>query len=893
MSIRRLWSQFLSLFKKSALDRDFDDEARSHIALATDDYLQRGMPLAEAQRLARTRFGSIEASKDAHRDSRGLPTVEGLLYDLRIALRGLRREWGFTLTAIATLTLAVALNVIVFTIMNAMVYRGLPQAKQSDRLGYIVVRRESGPWNIWYTDFQAWRSQSRSFEDLAFTTDGPITFRDGDGRSIDMNMRQVTANTFGLLGVKPILGRDFVKADEAPGADPVAILSYRFWESRFAKRQDILGVTVHINDKAATIIGVMPEDFTLVSEQNLWAALKDIPAIREQGFGSSFGRLRETATRETAQSEIQTVNNQLQAADPKADRQTAPLVLSYSEAVVGPEASVIYGSLWIGSCFVLLIACANMANLSLMRTVGRAREFSTRIALGAGQVRMIRQIVVEGLLLACLSGALAWWITNWAVRAWATATASRYLVLDYTVDAGILTYLATISVGAALLFSVAPIVCVTRLGLSGVLKANGRGITLGDRGRRLASTLVIVQMALAIVLLSGAGILVRSLNTIIGADTGVLNPENILVGFLKMPSDTYPTPASRLAYLNGIDTQLRSIPGVEAAAIATSIPVNSGSLRAFETEGRPSLPNDGRLAQAFSVGPSYFRVLGRSAVSGRDFDEHDQTETLPVAIVNESFVSTFWPNEQPIGKRLRFNNRNQVGVWRTVVGVVPNIMQGDPVRQTFKPLVYVPFSQDPATAGINSAGCCFRGANFLVRTTLPPDFVAQAVRAAMQGPDPSVDLEDFGALNTTFGFDRGRMDLEHAELGKYAAVAPVFALIAMLLAAIGLYAVIAHSVTQRTNEIGIRMAIGAAANDIGRMVLRRGLLPVVAGLLVGLAASFAVNRILQSQLVGISPYDPVSIAGAPIVLVLVASIAAYIPARRAMKVDPVVALRHD
>jgi len=385
------------------------------------------------------------------------------------------------------------------------------------------------------------------------------------------------------------------------------------------------------------------------------------------------------------------------------------------------------------------------------------------------------------------------------------------------------------------------------------------------------------------VLLSGAGVLVRSLMNVVSADTGVGDPEHVLVGFLSWPSGKFPSPAAALGYVDRFEAKVRTIPGIVDESVASNIPVNFGTQRAFEIEGRPNPPEGGEAVQFLRVGPDYFRVVEAPAISGRDFNDGDRTATLPVAIVNQSFAARYWPREQPLGKRLRYIDLKQPAEWLTVVGVVPNIMQGDATRRQFKPLVYLPFRQAPRVLG----------ANFLLRTGVPPGQVAQAVRAEIQKLDPDVVLKKFTTLKVSFGFDPGRMDRGHSEMGKYAAVAPIFAVMALLLAAVGLYAVIAHSVSQRTKEIGVRMAIGAAAEDIRRMVLRAGMLPVAIGVILGLAASLGVNRILQSQLVGVPPDDPITMACAPVVLILVALLACQIPARRAMRVDPVVALRHD
>ncbi len=867
-----------------------DKEIRFHLEQAVKDLIASGMNRKEARLRALREFGAVALAKEEIRDTRRLTWLADITQDVHYALRGLRRSPGFALISIGTLALAIGLNVAGFSVMNTMLFRGPPLVQGSDRLVYMQERHTSGRGVMSYPDFEDWRSQAPAFEGMAYVATRTINFRDGDGRSIDISTATVSTNTFDLLGVGPMLGRDFMPTDEVPGAAPVAILSYDFWESWFGKRPEIVGLTVDINRapgtsidrEPATIIGVMPEGFDFAMKQDLWMPLAHTSELNQRGYtpGSwfAFGRLRDGADVEDARTELGFINRRLEAAYPATNRGVFPTVNTHSEVFVSPDAPIIYGSLWAAAWFILLIACANLANLTLARTTGRWREFSTRIALGAGRWRMIRQIIVESLTIASVAGALGYWIAKWGVRTFAVATASIYQILDYTVDSGTLTYAVAISVAAALLFSLAPIGSVWRLGSNSALEGAGRGVTRGPRGQRLATVLVAVQMALAMVLLSGAGVLVRSVLNVVNAETGVRESENILVGSVMLPSDKYPISETRLGYFERLETQLRSIPGIEYGAVSSLLPVDNTGSRAFEIEGRPSTPDSSEIAQFLRVGSDYFRVVGASAISGRYFNDGDDAAALLVAIVNQSFAAEFWPGEQPLGKRLRAMDRE----WRIVVGVVSNIMQGEPTRQYFKPLIYVPFRQ--ASPG--------RRSFFLARAGVPGQ-VAQAVRAEIQKLDSGLTLEDFTTLKASFEFDRDRMDLEHAELGKHSAVAPIFAVVALLLAAIGLYAVIAHSMSQRTKEFGVRIAIGAAARDIRRMVLRDGMLPVTIGMILGLAASLAVNRILQSQLVGVSPYDPVTIAGAPIVLVLVALLASYLPARRAAGLDPMVALRHD
>jgi putative ABC transport system permease protein len=825
-----------------------------------------------------------------------LSRIGCIFKDLRFTIRGLCHDWAFATTAIAMLALGLALNTTAFTIMEAMVYRGLPFTQRSDRVVYIGLRKASGQRGaLSYADFQAWRSQAQTFEGLAFATSvgrGPTTFADRDRRPIEITARRISTNTFSLLGVHPMLGRNFDTADEAPGAVPVAIVSQRFWETRFGKRPDVVGSAAHINGVPATIVGVMPKEFVLVYEQDVW-----MPSVSTAEIaGSVFGRLRDGATLEQAAAELDTINRRLAAADPATDRNVAIAVETYSQAHVGAEAALTYGLLWAGAWFVLLIVCANLANLALARTIRHWRQLSMKMALGASQWRLACQLFSESVIVASVAGALAWWITTWAVARWAAATASRYLALDYSVDSFVLLYLAVIALLAAVLHLLAPLLMVLRLGAGSAIKTDAGGITQGLRGKRLGRTLVAVQMALSIVLLAGAGVLVRSLTKIVNAETGVHDPDHLLVGSLRLPSDQSATQNTLAAYFARLDAELRTIPGIAEVSFASHIPVNWVPSAPFEIEARPTDP-DRDSAQFLATGSNYFHVVGAHPIAGRDFDDADQATSWPVAIVNQSFVDRFLPGEQAVGRRLRRLARPPSGEWLTVVGVVPNIIQvpsgNDQTRQHFTPLIYVPFRQQPLLRAVSNAGQSFPGQNLLLRTTVPFSRVAEPIRATIRNSDPDASLEELTTLRANVAFDRDRMDSTHAELGNHAMAGQTLALTALVLATIGLYAVVAHSVGQRTKEIGIRMAIGAAAANVRRMVIREGMGPVAIGMMTGLVISVGVNRLLQSQLVGVTPYDALTMTGAPLLLTTISLLACQVPARRAVSVDPSVALRHD
>jgi predicted permease len=534
--------------------------------------------------------------------------------------------------------------------------------------------------------------------------------------------------------------------------------------------------------------------------------------------------------------------------------------------------------MWGAVGFVLLIACANLANLLLARAIGRSREISIQIALGAGRWRIIRQLLIESVMLSGLGGFIGWWLAKWGVRSYAVAMANRssWLVLDFAMDQRVLAYLIAISIGTGLLFGLAPALRLSKLDINASLKDGGRGATGGGRGKHLTALLVIGEMALAVVLLAGAGVMIRSYLKIHTADMGV-NTANVLGGTLNLPSETYPRDEDKISFFDRLIPRLEGMPGVESVATADTLPTWGSSKLSYQLAG--DAPEDrSRKLSMLRISPAYFRTLKAPMLSGREFNDADVPSAVPVAIVNQLFANKYWPGEDPLGKRFRFVISDKDGEkpepWLTVVGVASNIIQNDQTRQTFDPMVYVPYRQKPGD-----------GAWILVRTSVPPAGLISAFRRELQTLDPTLSL--YGPMAISDRMER------FWDNRFYGFQFLIFAAIALLLASIGLYTVIAHSVSQRTQEIGVRMAIGGTPRDILKLVLQQGMLPLAIGLTVGLAASFAVNRLLQSMLVQVSPTDPITLVIASAVLILAGTLGCLIPARRAMRVDPVVALRHD
>ena len=798
-----------------------------------------------------------------------------LLGDIRLSLRTLAKNPGFTAVAVTMLAVGIGVNATVFTVTNAVLFKGFPLVAGNDRLRYISYRNSN--CCVSYPDFLDWKAQSKSFDGMAIVHGVGIALTDTSGFPENLSGNENSADTFRLVGARPIIGRDFTAADEMPGAAPVAILNYGFWERRYGKDPAIIGRTVRMNGALTTYIGVMPEGFSFPQTVDVWVPLVQTPKVMSRENRDTWvvvARLAKGVTVETAQAEMDVIGKRLATEYPVTNRELLPEVQTFTQFFIGPNAALIYGSMWGAVGFVLLIACANLANLLLARAIGRSREISVRIALGAGRWRIIRQHLIESVMLSGLGGFLGWWIAKWGVRSYALAMANKssWLVLDYSMDHRVLGYLIAISIGTGLLFGLVPALRLSKLDVHAALKDGGRGSTGGGRVKHLSALLVTAEMALAVVLLAGAGVMIRSYLKIHTADIGA-NTANVLGGSVNLPSEKYPRPEDKISFFDRLMTRLEAMPGVESVATADALPA-SGSLK-FSYQLAGDAPEERRRKlSTLKISPTYFKVVKAAMLSGREFNDADVASAAPVAIVNQLFASTYWPGEDPLGKRFRLFEGDNPEVWRTVVGVASNIIQNDQTRQTFDPVVYLPYRQRPGG-----------GAWIFVRTSVPPAGLTNAFRQAVQALDSGLPL--YGPMAISERMER------FWDSRFYGSLFLIFAAIALLLASIGLYTVIAYSVNQRTQEIGVRMAIGGTPNDILKLVFRQGMLPLAIGLAIGLTASFAVNRLLRSMLVQVSPTDPITLVVASTVLILAGTLGCLIPARRAMHVDPVVALRNE
>lgn len=801
-------------------------------------------------------------------------TAGDLLGDIRFGLRALAKNPGFTAVAVAMLALGIGVNATVFTVADAVLFKGFPTVVGNDRLLYI----SNGGCCISYPDFEDIRAQAKSFQGMGITHGIGSALNDGAGYAQRVEITEISADTFKTVGRRPILGRDFAPSDQVPGAAPVAIVSHGFWVRRYGKDPNIVGRAIRLNGVLTTIVGVMPEGFSFPQTVDMWVPLVETAAVRNRAqtyTWFAFGRLRDGVSFASAKAETEGIIHRLETEYPLTDTRWHLVVQNFAQFFIGSNAALIYGTMWGAVVFVLLIACANLANLMLARAIGRSREISVRIALGAGRWRIVQQLLIESLMLSCAGGALGWWLAKWGVRAYELAMAQKesWLILDYAMDQRVVAYLVAISLGTGLLFGLAPALRLSRLDVNATLKDGGRGAT-GGRANHLSALLVTGEMALAVMLLAGAGVMIRSFLKIHNADMGV-DPNNLLVGEVAPPAARYATAEARLSFFERLQTRIGAIPGVESAVLADSLPAWGSRRLEYELAG--DAPRGGRGRPKVStvpISPSYFRTLRASILAGRDFNDHDSAQSAPVAIVNQRLASQFWPGENAVGQRIRVFDGNAPSPWLTVVGLASNIIQNDQTRQRVDPVVYVPFRQrTPGAAWV------------LARTAIPPEDLEIAFHETVRSLDPDLPLYGpMSLIRRLEGYSDNRF---------YGSLLLIFAGIALLLASIGLYTVVAHAVNQRTQEIGIRMAIGASARDIRRLVFRQGMIPLAAGLAIGIAGALGVNGILKSELVQVSPADPLTFLVAASVLIFAATLGCWIPARRAMRVDPLVALRHE
>jgi predicted permease len=880
--LNKLRLRLRALFFKSKMEEELDDEVRFHLEREIEENIVRGMSPKEARMAALRSFGGVERVKEESRDERGIRFLEEIWQDLRYGTRLLLKNPGFTLIAVITLALGIGANTTIFSVVNAVLINPLPYPAGNRLMTLYTTRELMGGelrmGSITPADFAAWRAEQKSFSEM-FGFTGYYVRLTGAKDPAVMWSFSTTARFLETLGVKPMLGRGFQSEDEIPGRPKVVVISHAIWRDRLDSDQNVIGKTLRLNGANYTVIGVLPPDFKFIYPIDIFFPFDLHPNDKDEGL-LVIARLKDGVTREQARIETKLINGRLRQENTSpGDNQSQGANLVPLGRVTGEDSQRGLLILFSATSFVLLIACANLANLLSARASGRQREIAIRAALGAGRRRLISQLLTESLLLAGIGGLvgilLAWVSIDWLVSL-APTDMSRYRRIE--IDALVLgfTFLSVLFTGA--LFGLAPALQASKPDRAQSFKA-GAGLREG-RWRRfnLRSLLIVSEVGMAIVLLTGAGLMINSLIRLMRVNPG-FTAKNVLAVQVVSAED-YRTREQRIDFYRRTIEQLGAIPGVEAVATINILPFGEALLQGpFLIEGRPESPE--RIAYRPTVSANYFDVMQIPILKGRSFTEYDTEKTPGVVVISESCARRYFPNSDPIGQRISFisfnRDPNESRTWLEIVGVTGDVKQQE-LRAEAVPTVYTPFLQGQNRYALSGL--------FVLRSSVAPNSLIASIRKQIQAIDPELPI-----YNTTPMVDLISKTTNDERFN--ALLLGMLAALAIGLSAVGLYGVMSYLVTHRTHEIGIRMALGAQSGDVLRLVIRQGMLPVLIGMAVGLAAGLALTRLLRSLLFEVSATDPMTFVVSALLLILVALLACWIPARRATKVDPMIALRSD
>jgi len=808
--------------------------------------------------------------------------METLLQDLRYAFRLLLKSPSFTAIAVLTLALGIGANTAIFSVVNAILLRSLA-FHDSSRIMLIAEKSKFANPSVSYQNYIDWRDQSHSFDSVEAMRSSTITLA-GSGEPERLNARWVTAGLFPLLGVNAHLGRTFRADEDRAGGSPSVVISFGFWQRRFGSTPDILGKSIDLDSVPYTVIGVLPRSFEFLRADEVylpftpWA--KTLPDDRNWHPGIfAIGRLKSGVSREQANTEMVAIAKRLEEQYPIYNTGTGADVIPLQEQVVKnvrPALILLVGAV----SFVLLIACANVANLLLARAAHRGREVAIRTSMGAGRARLIRQLLTESVLLS-LGGGLFGLLLAWASLGPLLKISAGTLPQAFTVgiDRSVLVFTITISVVTGIVFGIAPALRATRLDLRETLNEGSRGSTPGPGHQRLRGALIASEFALAMLLVVGAALLLRSFSRMQDVSIGFL-PDHLLVADLPISQGAYAKPEQRYAFFDRLVDRVRTLPGVRSVGAASTLPVSgTGGLIHFNIYGRPpKTPHDYIAAGYRAVTANYFETLGVPLLQGRFIAPADIEKAPSVVVINATMARVYFPGANPLGKRMQIGATPESEVpWMEIVGVVGDVTQGlglDPKAE-----MYLPYHQGDQLLPVFQL-------SVVLRTAGDPRQQAAALRAALAEIDPNQPLVKVRTMEDN-------MAATVAEPRFRAWLIGIFAGLALLLAAVGIYGVMSYSVTQRTSEIGIRITLGAQPQDVFRIVVGEGLRFALIGVALGVAGGLALTRLLNSFLYGVSATDPLTFAGVAVLLILVSAAACFFPARRATRVDPIIALRYE
>ncbi|HEY7790032.1 MAG TPA: ABC transporter permease [Vicinamibacterales bacterium] len=895
------WHLLGRLLRRESRKARLDEEIQFHLDRQIERHLREGLAPDEARRRALIEFGGISRARERTRDQFRLARLEGVLREVRYAARSLRRAPGFTIAAILTLSLGIGATTAMFTVLHATLLAPLPYQDPGRRV--MIWSRWTGYDKTWVSEAEVvdYRRLSKTLTDVAaWTTDeGNLT---GGGEPIHVAIGDVTANTFRVLGVTPILGRTFTPGEDQAQpagegstgvASPVAVLSYGLWQRRYGRDPSVLGQTIDIDGSPATIVGVMgrrfqlPTDFSedAATPTQLWRPLGLNMTKLDRGDHGYYAvaTLAPGATAATATAELGTITaNFTREGLYPAPMHFGAFALPLDAEVRGAVRPAVL-LLAVAVTFLLLIACANVANLLLVRTDARQRELALRHAVGAGARHVLAPLMAESCLLSMAGAAFGLLVAKAAIEILlAVNPQSLPPLAPVTIDDTVLGFAALLAVATTMIFGLVPASRAMRPNLVDALK-DGGSQSVGDGRQRLRGLLVVGEMAMAVLLVTGAGLMIRSLGALQQIELG-FNPAHALTARLSLPKQGYESPGQVTAFLGRFRQEVESLPGVTSAGFVRSLPLEDtiGDW-GVRVDGYTAPPDTHALADWQVISPGAIAALGERIVAGRDIQPSDTAGGQHVALVNETMARAYWPNGRALGGRFKMGNDDPSRPWITVVGIVADVHHNGMTGHV-KTKFYRPASQFTADAG---GSLVVRNYHLVVRTSGgSPLALAPSLRDQLQAIDPAVPLSGVETLDDVVDSAMASPRLAGFLLGAFAAVA-------LVLAAIGIYGVLSYLVSQRAHEIGIRMAIGADSGLIARMVLGRGFTLAALGIVIGLSSALLLTRFMQGLLYGVTPLDPVTFAAVPIVLLAVAALASYLPARRATRVDPIIALREE
>src|SRR6266436_5751475 len=886
-SFRTFLQRLAALFRRRRLDDDLDDELRSHLEMSIDLNLRKGMTPENARAEARRSFGGIEQTKESYRDQRGIPIIETTLQDLRFGVRMLRRSPGFSALAILCLTLGIGANAAVFSWIEGILFRPYPLVAHQERLLALAgtARGESGHTALSWPDFADLQRNCTLFDAFFVSKIMGTTLSIGDRAEVTTGSI-VSANYFDAIGVHPILGRGFEPGEDAGrNAHPVTVISYQLWKGRFKSDPQIIGKSQWLNNVVHTIVGVAPEGFygTFVG----WAMQFWVPASMEENFEGggykledrgarwieAYVRLKPGVTRVQAQQEISAAAKRLEADFPDTNRGRGIRLWPLWQTPFNNAGTLLptLEIMLVVVVFVLLIACANVGNLLLVRSFARRHEMTVRLAIGAGPGRLVKQLFTEGLILSALGAVGGLLVAHWCRHGLVLLFPARGGVamhLPGEIDWRVLALSAGVCLIATLLLGLVPAMQTGNIDLAGALKAESAGVVGGGGRTWVRSSLVVVQVSLSFILLVGAGLLMQSLQKIRNTSPG-FSTRNVLDTAVNLVPAGYDAPRAQ-SFQDELLQRVKTLPGVESAAFARMTPLSYGSYSStpVAVDGYQPPPEEQPTVQYNEVGPDYFTTMGIPLVSGREFTRADDEKAALVAVVNETMATRYWRGRNPIGERVQVKGR-----WMQVIGVAKD-SKYESVRETPKPFFYVPRRKNVTV-----------GAGLYIRTPLSPETMAAALTREVHALDANLALYEVITLQE---------QLDRSTSPQQVAVTLVGALggLALLLATIGLYGVMSYAVSQSTRELGLRMALGADASNLLRLVFSRGLALTAGGVLLGAAVALGLTRLLGNLLYKVSPRDPLAFGSAFVVMTIAALVACFLPAWRATRTDPARALRN-